>query len=330
MRSRNLESILRPVSRSFFISIKLLPRKLREPVGIGYLLARATDTIADTADISAALREEALNALSWTIEGTASRSELLKLVKSFTSLQSDQTERRLIEVLPECLEYFKRLNSADREDIRAVLGKITLGQVLDLKRFRERETPQALATAADLHQYTYLVAGCVGEFWTQLCLRHVSHFAEFPAAEMLELGKKYGMGLQLINILRDAGADLRVGRCYFPEEDLNIVGLEPGKILSESGRFETVHQKWREEAEQGLRSGMQYVHAVRSRRIRGATALPALIGARTLALLRNAGPLALQNRVRMSRSEVRAMILSVAITLANRDHLRQLFLEALG
>ena len=63
MRSKNLESILDSVSRSFFISIKLLPRKLREPVGIGYLLARATDTLADTAEISAALREAGFVAL---------------------------------------------------------------------------------------------------------------------------------------------------------------------------------------------------------------------------------------------------------------------------
>jgi farnesyl-diphosphate farnesyltransferase len=330
MRSRNLESILRSVSRSFFISIKLLPRKLHEPVGISYLLARATDTLADTAQISAALREEALNALIWGIEGTGSLQELFKLVKSFTSLQSNRAERGLIKSLPECLQHFEALDSDDREDIRAVLGKITQGQMLDLKRFSEAETPQALATAADLHHYTYLVAGCVGEFWTQLCLRHVNDFSEFSAAEMFELGKKYGMGLQLINILRDAGTDLKANRCYFPEEELNVIGLEPGKILSETSRFETVHQKWREEAEQGLRSGMQYVHAIRDRRIRGATALPALIGARTLALLRNAGPLALQNRVKMPRGEVRAMILSVAMRLADREHLRQLFLEALG
>ena len=75
---------------------------------------------------------------------------------------------------------------------------------------------------------------------------------------------------------------------------------------------------------------MQYAHAIRGRRIRAATALPALIGARTLALLRNAGPMALQNRVKMPRREVRALILSVAMRLADREHLRELFLEALA
>lgn len=330
MRSRKLESILRSVSRSFFISIKLLPGKLREPVGIGYLLARATDTLADTPDISVALRKEALNALGWAIQGTGPAEAINKIINSFTPLQKNQAERRLIAALPECLRCFEGLSSADREDIRTVLSKITQGQMLDVKRFSETEPPQALVIAADLHQYTYLVAGCVGEFWTQLCFRHVHNFSEFSIAEMLELGKKYGMGLQLINILRDAGTDLREGRCYFPKEELDAIGLEPEKILREPALFEPVHQKWHEEAEQGLRSGMQYTHAIRNRRIRGATALPALIGARTLALLRNAGLTALQHSVKMPRSEVRAMLLSVAIRFADREHLRGLFLEALG
>src|SRR2546430_5311660 len=44
-------SILASVSRSFYLSIRLLPKKLRDPVSLGYLLARASDTIADTIDV---------------------------------------------------------------------------------------------------------------------------------------------------------------------------------------------------------------------------------------------------------------------------------------
>jgi phytoene/squalene synthetase len=42
------ESDPQSVSRSFYLTIRFLPRPLREPVGLAYLLARATDTIADT------------------------------------------------------------------------------------------------------------------------------------------------------------------------------------------------------------------------------------------------------------------------------------------
>ena len=40
-----------PVSRSFYLSISILPKPLRDPVALGYLLARASDTIADTAEL---------------------------------------------------------------------------------------------------------------------------------------------------------------------------------------------------------------------------------------------------------------------------------------
>ena len=69
------------------------------------------------------------------------------------------------------------MERADRNDIRAVLEKITHGQMLDLHRFDNPQKIRALKTPADLDEYTYLVAGCVGEFWTRLCFRHVRQFS---------------------------------------------------------------------------------------------------------------------------------------------------------
>ncbi|HEX7529551.1 MAG TPA: squalene/phytoene synthase family protein, partial [Pyrinomonadaceae bacterium] len=63
-----LGPILRSVSRSFYISIRLLPRKLRKPVGLAYLLARATDTVADTVEVPALVRAETLSQLLSIIE----------------------------------------------------------------------------------------------------------------------------------------------------------------------------------------------------------------------------------------------------------------------
>ena len=91
---------------------------------------------------------------------------------------------------------------------------------------------------------------------------------------MLEMGRHYGAGLQLINILRDAGTDLRAGRCYFPADELRGRGLEPGQILTDWKAFAPVYREMAGEARAGLMSGMQYVRAIRDRRIRAATALP--------------------------------------------------------
>src|SRR5215475_6905354 len=56
--------ILRSVSRSFYLSIRLLPQQLREPIGLAYLLARTTDTVADTTRIPRTLRMESLKMLA--------------------------------------------------------------------------------------------------------------------------------------------------------------------------------------------------------------------------------------------------------------------------
>lgn len=320
-----LGPILRSVSRSFYLSIRLLPRKLRRPIGLAYLLARASDTIADTSEIPAATRIETLRELGDVIEGGAFQGAIVDLANSFLRLQKNEAERRLIEALPACFDLLDQMNSEDREDIRAVLGKITKGQALDLARFGDPAKLHALATDLELHEYTYLVAGCVGEFWTRLCFRHVRNFADIGEAGMSELGKRYGNGLQLINILRDAHSDLKTGRCYFPLQELQEIGLDPSHILREPDRFEFILEKWREEAERGLNSGIEYLDAIRHRRVRGATALPALIGARTLALLRAAGPTELQHKVKMPRREVYRIIAAVAITLADRRSLDRMF-----
>src|SRR4029077_18101374 len=104
---------------------------------------------------------------------------------SFAPLQTNQSERALIESLPQCLEMLERTAPADRDDIRVVLAKINRAQLLDIERFGNPGNIRALSTADDLDEYTYLIAGCVGEFWTHLCIRHIPNFAELPVEEML-------------------------------------------------------------------------------------------------------------------------------------------------
>jgi farnesyl-diphosphate farnesyltransferase len=320
--------ILRSVSRSFYLSIRFLPAQLREPIALAYLLARTTDTVTDTAQISGSVRMETLELLSNGIQGKASRDVVVGLIASFVSLQENASERQLLEALPDCLVSLERMEHADRNDIRLVLEKIACGQMLDLQRFDNLQEICALNTAADLDEYTYLVAGCVGEFWTRLCFRHVRQFSIRTEDEMLALGKHYGMALQLINVLRDAGSDLRAGRCYFPEHELSAAHLTPSQILSEPERFQPIYRTWLQNAKEGLTCGMEYSRAIKNRRVRAATVLPALIGARTLALLNASGPTALQRTVKVPRREVRAMILSLGLSLVSRKRIDAMFNRA--
>jgi len=328
-RSRRLQTtILRSVSRSFYLSIRFLPAHLGEPIALAYLLARTTDTVADTTRIPGSVRMEALKMLSDGIQCKASREVVINQVASFVPLQENAVERTLLNSLPDCLEWLEQTGGADRDDIRAVLEKITHGQMLDLHRFGDPAEVRALQTAADLDEYTYLVAGCVGEFWTRLCFRTLRDFASLIPDDMLALGQRYGMALQLINVLRDAGNDLRAGRCYFPEHELGSVGMTADQILSESDRFQPIYQRWMGKAQDGLKCGIQYSCAIRNRRVRAATVLPALIGARTLALIHQAGTSALHGTVKVPRGEVRAMVMSLAVTLASRAKIDAIFNRA--
>jgi farnesyl-diphosphate farnesyltransferase len=268
---------------------------------------------------------ETLKLLCDGIQGAVSRDVVAERTATFVSRQENVTERQLLTAVSDCLFWLNQMEHANRKDIRIVLEQITRGQMLDLERFGDAKEIRALRTAADLDEYTYLVAGCVGEFWTRLCFRHVRSFASRSEDEMLALGRRYGMALQLVNVLRDAGSDLRAGRCYFPECELKRANLTPSQILSEPDRFQSIYRVWLEKAKAGLESGMEYSRTIKNRRVRGATVLPALIGARTLALLSAAGAMTLQRTVKVPRGEVRAMIFSLAFSFGSRRQIDVLF-----
>ena len=318
-------SLLARVSRSFYLSIRLLPKKLRDPVSLGYLLARASDTIADTTELPLDLRTEKLHLLARGIQGEALGDAIVHLGASLAPLQKNKAERALIESLQSCLNWLEQSEVLDREEVRAVLEQINRGQILDLERFRNPKQIVALETSAQLDEYTYLVAGSAGEFWTRLCFRHLPKFATRSEDNMLGMAKRYGIGLQLINILRDAGADLRAGRCYFSNEELAAAAMQPSQIVREPERFQPIYRKWREKAERGIEAGLQYANAIRNRRVRIATALPGLIGARTLALLRDAGATTLHRHIKVPRSEVRGIVASLIFGFGARARIESLY-----
>lgn len=149
--------------------------------------------------------------------------------------------------------------SPDREAIERVWTTIREGQAWDSHRFPSHDAPPL--SSNELSRYTYLVAGCVGEFWTRVCAEKLPRFASHPIEEMILLGISYGQGLQLVNILRDRHADRARGRVYVPPSHLE----------------ETF-----DAAREYLQSGCLYCRALRHWRLRAATVLPYLLGIKTL------------------------------------------------
>lgn len=309
-------TLLESVSRSFYLTIKLLPEALRVPISLGYLLARTSDSIADAAVAAPAeSRLEHLRAFAEMIKYGADTESLNKLRKEIGSrLPAESDEHKLLEAAPRVLAWLESLPRADQWELRRVLGRITHGQELDLSRFGDGGTLKALASRQELLDYTYFVAGSVGEFWTQCCAHHLgAKFTTSSPKEMLPLGRRYGQGLQLINILRDLPEDLAAGRCYLPLDELTAAGLTPDDLLTNPAKARALVAKWRAEAVACLDDGWKYVQGVREWKLRYPVALPILIGLDTLALVAANPPLEHKTKVKVKRSATAGTLLKAKL-----------------
>ncbi|WP_395740826.1 phytoene/squalene synthase family protein [Prosthecobacter sp.] len=305
--------LLASVSRSFYLTLKALPKELREPISLAYLLARTADTIADTASVSAEVRLDCLERYRALVRGTGDVQSLAStFITQFCPQQGDDAERRLMEKFAEGIAWLRSMPPAPLAAIQSVLEHIIDGQMLDIRRFPADGRLRRLANAEELDEYTWLVAGCVGEFWTQLCASELPASLD-PAvttAQMMEWGARLGKGLQLINILRDIGEDTRDGRCYLP--------CQPEDIQTE-------WSLWLQTCTEHLECGLKYVQHVTHGKLRYATALPLLLGIQTVAKMRATPWEKIQQGVKISRLDVASILAQAAIACRSSAAMEKLY-----
>jgi farnesyl-diphosphate farnesyltransferase len=293
--------LLKGVSRSFYLSVRFLPSRIRPAIALGYLLARASDTIADANSLAAADRLKILNQLRaqlFSVDPSLQRG-----LKECAQQQPVGVERQLLERVEEILACARQLPQNDQALLLEVLGRIMRGQILDIERFELASSLRALRTPEELDEYIYLVAGSVGEFWTKLCLQAWTPYARVEDKKIVTLGTEYGKGLQLVNVLRDYPQDVRLGRSYLPVT---------GALSDDVKVAEPLFQEWHGVARRHLESGAQYVQAIRPIRVRFACALPVLIGIETLGKMKTVPPFG--QKIKVSRGRVYwLMLLSLLI-----------------
>ena len=262
------ERLLKKLARTFALSLRILPASIRPALSLAYMLARASDSIADAATAPTFQRLALLRALP---DSFPEKSPDLGLTGD---------ERDLVVRFPDLLKALDAMPAA--AEIKDAWRVILRGQIFDLERFEpsaDGEPPQPLSPD-ELVEYTQLVAGSVGEFWTRLSFRHIPDYATKPLDEMLTLARTFGQGLQMVNILRDRRRDADLGRVYIPDE-----------------RFYPEMQR----ASKLLEAGQSYASAVKSRALRAACKLPLDLARQTLALVAE-HPLGL--RVKVPRYKV--------------------------
>lgn len=279
------EQLLRDVSRSFYLTMRWLPAPMRPAICIGYLLARAADSVADTSLAPAEQRREVLRLMRLAVTGRAdaddAESLFMHLSGALAQSQPNPAEYRLLRRFGDCLESLAQLPEPQRCLVSGVLDTIISAQTEDI------DAPQFTAET-DTLRYADAVAGCVGVFWTRLGYTTMGEAFAAPAAQELmeQAGLRYGRGLQLINMLRDEEEDAARGRRY-------LAGVST--------------ELWYDRAERYLRDGSDYARRLRSLRLRFTTLLPALLGLRTLRLLRRRKG---TERVKITRSAVYICLLS--------------------
>ncbi len=345
---RLLTTLLKTVSRAFYLSLRILPAPIRDPIALAYLLARAADTIADSGPLPPNRRLAHLRLLQSHLSADALTAFPSEIAATLARDIPPSAERHLIQSLPDIFALLHTLTPPDHNRVRNVLLTLTRGMQTDLTTFPPTESGSpnnitALPTERHLHNYTYLIAGCVGEFWTQTLIAHTPALHHWRPDRMSALGVKFGIALQLTNILRDAPEDLRQGRCYLPQSQLTRARLSPQDLLAATNAptdpFAANNAPdtrpllaWAtRRALRNYAAATDYILAIPRRclRLRLAALWPALIGLQTLALIaQRPNWLAASSPAKVPRRSVYAMI-ALSLLCARSDRALSFWLTRL-
>jgi len=208
--------LLSATSRTFAPAISLLSEPTRGVVGLSYLLFRIADTLEDAAAWPKVARIRALDELVRLLDANepAAWREA-----SQRWLADDPTRhegyRALLEGTPAVIEAMFGLPAGTRDIVRSHVRRTALGMQEVLERASDDGTVE-LGTIDELRRYCYIVAGIVGELLTAVFLEHAPQLRAV-APVLVENQAAFGEGLQLVNILKDAGDDARENRSFLPK-----------------------------------------------------------------------------------------------------------------
>jgi farnesyl-diphosphate farnesyltransferase len=282
----DLDDLLIKTSRTFALTIPLLPEPTRREVTVAYLLFRIADTFEDASHWPRQDRIDALRRFAGFLDGR-------ELVAGFTDAPGwgaadvswHQGYVELAKAMPDVIQAFIDLQPPARQRISHHTARTARGMAEFVARTGD-DGCLALRDLEDLKAYCYVVAGIVGEMLTELFLLGREDLE--PIAPYLEQrAARFGEALQLVNILKDRADDALEGRSYLPES------VDPAEVFNLARR--------------DLAASAEYVHALqRACAPRGLvefTALPVLLARATLDRVEGSGPGA-----KLSRPEVAAIV----------------------
>jgi farnesyl-diphosphate farnesyltransferase len=253
--------LLGEVSRTFALSIQSLPDSLRNAVCIAYLLCRTVDTVEDDRRVTPVFRRALFDsfdaALSAAAEGDPAPSLAFEDLAAAAEL-GDGYEALLCKQAGAVFRAFAALSPEERGIIEPRLLEMSRGMRAYSER-AESEGRLQIRDLPDLELYCYYVAGTVGELLTDLFMLACPVDPK-RRGELIARSVRFGLALQLVNILKDVVEDSERGACFLPTSVASEHGLDLSRLLApeERARGLTVLRKLARRSREHLAEAEQY------------------------------------------------------------------------
>jgi 4,4'-diapophytoene synthase len=222
--------LLPHVSRTFALTIPVLKPPLRDHVATAYVMCRIADTIEDAEGIPAPVRRD-LFARFLEMVRDPRDSVLPERFLTVWCGRVDPDHERLMQRCGEVLTAYGALPRGIRRPIEVCLDEMVTGMAEFLERASSKEigegaTPREVCgTIEELERYCHVVAGTVGILLTRLFTQELPK--DWLTVSRPEEGRRFGLGLQLTNVLKDADRDRHRGISYLPATYASPEGLSP-------------------------------------------------------------------------------------------------------
>ena len=221
---RRVGELLGKASRTFALTIPMLPEPLRHAMGIAYLLMRNADTIEDAAEESREHRIALLTRFS-SLMRSGSEEEAVRFVASVSNLKTSSEYMDVLEATPFLMGQLHLLPPACARIIREHSERVAAHMSFWVGRHDDRGRLE-LDRVRELEDYCYGVAGIVGEMITDLISAYDPSLDRRRLLSMHANAVDFGIGLQLTNVLKDAHRDAQAGRRYVPSRFVRFDGSD--------------------------------------------------------------------------------------------------------
>ena len=231
-----IEELLQKTSRTFALSIPLLPEPLNEEITLAYLVFRIADTLEDADKIGRDDRRRGLDSFCELL-GNLSEDAVADWTAKWAGLEISNNEdyNELLRETPQVLGRVRSLPTTSRQIIVRHAIRSASGMSVSLSKADDKGNLR-LQTIQELRDYCYFVAGIVGELITELLV--TGRYSAQEAAILFETAASFGEALQLVNILKDSADDEVCGRAYLPSSAPRDEVFELARMdLGEAGRY---------------------------------------------------------------------------------------------